>query len=556
MMKLLLVTALAFTGCDNAPPAPPPPPPLLGASGPGRPLPVTTGTFVVPALLDAGGVCFSTNAGLGTGGSVLIEDTAGHVAGGTLDVLDGGCANFTTTMSSSSFASTIAEGASVHQTTTYATGQTGQYVTTGSFTVPATGTTVANVPFNNPNGMFGLTFACSDGIGGVGWYEATAVQSGPRTATLEFLGGPGATAPGGTIATGAVCTMDLGILARLNAWFCDGSDGALTLGASGTTSLAKSMCWTNVSWPAASTAIINTSYRKVSVLWDLNLANAPAAALSTTTASFNGGVGGATGTAGTTGTNPNGIFGGGAPGGLGGASSTTAGSGGGAGGSNGASCLGGGFAASGAGGAGTGGGGGALRASFASTLDGWIHRADDSAGNGFTGWLGGCGGGGGGGGGGLTTLSGAGGGGGGAGGGIGLTSANQVNRDGTTVAAAIQHNAGNGGNGGTSNAGVGGGGGGGGAGGGGGLDKLVIGFLTGSSATGAIQENGGGGGTGGGGDGAGGFSGNSGGGGQGGVVSICMLATGVCTVTTGSAGATGIADGGLAGEGGVLNVTL
>jgi multidrug efflux pump subunit AcrA (membrane-fusion protein) len=56
--------------------------------------------------------------------------------------------------------------------------------------------------------------------------------------------------------------------------FGDGSDGALTLGASGTTTLTRDMYWTNVSWPAASTAVIDPANWRVFVNGTLNLTNA------------------------------------------------------------------------------------------------------------------------------------------------------------------------------------------------------------------------------------------------------------------------------------------
>lgn len=260
------------------------------------------------------------------------------------------------------------------------------------------------------------------------------------------------------------------------AFFGDGSDGALVMGASGTTTLTRDMFWTSISWPVASTATISVQNQRIFVNGNCDFTNAPAGGVDDSggvaaAAATNGGNGGAAGGNGNSvavGTNIASRAGG-----NGGAGSTTTGAQGAAGtAGNGVNCVSavsGSGGGGGAGGTGTSGAGGAQRAATncAGTpmrdITTWFMPSNGSGGAYFsTG-----GGSGGAGGGGDTTNSGAGGGGGGASGATIYLSCKTITTGGSTPAGVIRANGGVGANGGSPTVGNTGGGGAGGGGSGG-----------------------------------------------------------------------------------------
>lgn len=260
------------------------------------------------------------------------------------------------------------------------------------------------------------------------------------------------------------------------AFYGDGSDGALTMGASGTTTLTRDMFWTSLSWPAASTATISVQNQRIFVNGNCDFTNAPTGAIDDSggiagAAATNGGNGGAAGGNGNS--VPVGTNLASRAGGAGGAGGTTTGTQGAANtGGNGISCVsattgtGGG---GGAGGTGTSGAGGAARAVVACTaapmrdITTWFVPSNGSGTSYFV-----TGGGpGGSGGGGDTTNSGAGGGGGGASGATIYLSCKTITTGAGSVSGTIRANGGAGANGGSPTVGNTGGGGAGGGGAGG-----------------------------------------------------------------------------------------
>ena len=342
---------------------------------------------------------------------------------------------------------------------------------------------------------------------------------------------------------------------ELNAMlYGDGSDGALTMAASGTVTLTRDQYYSSVAWPSASTAVFNPAGYRIFVSGTLDLTNAPAGAFARPGTS--GGAGATAGTSGTGGSAAASATVGGSNlgnnGGAGGITTGSAGVGGVANAANGGTTGGvssgpGGLGATGAGGIGTPG-------AVPLTSDIRIAKIDLLRGAALL--LGGMGGSSGGGGGGDGT-SGAGGGGGGAGGGVIAVFANTIQR-GASSNAWFNANAGTGGNGGSATAGNRGGGGAG-MGGGGGWVFLVFNILLGTVNTNAIVANGGNGGTGGNGFGTG-VGGNGGGGGGGGRATRINALTGVTTVSVGTAGGAGGAasgvTGGSAGTGTTLTASL
>lgn len=324
--------------------------------------------------------------------------------------------------------------------------------------------------------------------------------------------------------------------------FGDGADGVQVMGASGTTTLARDMYWTALSWPVASTAVISVQNQRIFVNGTCDFTNAPVGALDGTgNTGGNGAAGGGNGAAGANtaaGTNV-----GGHAGGAGGAGAATAGAQGSAGtGGNDVACVVGTSGAGGnggAGGAGGGGAGGAQRGQAACAA--WPMRDvtywfTPQSGAGAVLLSAGSGSGGAGGGGDATT-SGAGGGGGGAAGNTVYLSCKTIITGGSTPAATIRANGGNGGVGGSPNgtctAGCGGGGGGGGGSGGWVVVKYVI--KTGNAVSNFITATGGTGGTGGTHKNTGGVDGNAGNAlatSQPGLIQLVNLSTGAITSST------------------------
>lgn len=356
-----------------------------------------------------------------------------------------------------------------------------------------------------------------------GWYIGNSLVQALTTVTSAFLGNGYTLLP----------TQSL---------FGDGSDGAQVMGASGTTTLARDMYWTSLSWPVASTAVISVQNQRIFVNGTCDFTNAPVGAIDGNGNS--GGVGAAGGGNGAAGTNTAaGTNVGGHAGGAGGAGATTAGAQGTAGtGGNDVACIvgtNGAGANGGAGGLGAGGAGGAQRGQAACVA--WPMRDVTywfvpqtgaggvllSAGSGS----------GGGGGGGDATSNGGGGGGGGAAGNTVYLSCKTIITGGSTPAGTIRANGGPGGNGGSPNAtctlGCGGGGGGGGGAGGWVVVKYIT--KTGNAVTNLMTATGGGGGTGGTHKNAGGVDGNAGNAitvSQPGVVQTVNLSTGAITTST------------------------
>lgn len=315
--------------------------------------------------------------------------------------------------------------------------------------------------------------------------------------------------------------------------FGDGSDGAFTAGASGTTTLTRDMFWSSMSWPAASTANISVQNQRIFVNGLCDFTNAPADAFD---ANGSSGTNGAAG--GTAGSNGNATAAGeniaNNAGGNGGAGGTAAGTIG-AVGVGGNSITGQSGGSSGAGGTGTGGAGGAGRGQIGVT---YLPMRDiltwftPSSGAGAAFKTSGSGPGGGGGGGDGT--AGGGGGGGGASGATIYISCFQIKGG---VANTFQAKGGNGGNGGTPAAGNRGGGGGG-AGGGGGWIVIKYNTRIGATVANMVQATGGTGGTAGSGSGTGtaGVAGNNATASQNGLIQILNMATGAITSSlTGSA---------------------
>jgi hypothetical protein len=296
-------------------------------------------------------------------------------------------------------------------------------------------------------------------------------------------------------------------LALCNQLFGDGADGAYASGASGTTTLARDMYYSAMSWSAGSTSTISTGGYKIYCSGTLNLQNAPANAINrngiSTVASQNGGLALAPETIG----GNSGIAGTGGAAGIG----NTAGSPGGQAINNNATQYQGGIITTNAQGyqaiagkganSGTFAGGTGAIAALPSTATGTINNLTDNFTraigitiNPYAGGGGGCGGGGGGSG--VAGNIGGAGGGGGSGGGAIFISAAEIYRDSSTSASAISVTGGNASNGITKTSG-GGGGGGGGCGGAGGWVYMIVGMVSGQATTNLINVSSGAGGPGG-----------------------------------------------------------
>lgn len=277
-------------------------------------------------------------------------------------------------------------------------------------------------------------------------------------------------------------------------FFGDGSDGALVMAASGTTTLTRDMFWTSLSWPVASTATISAQNQRIFVNGTCDFTNAPTGAIDDTggvaaaaaTNGANGGTAGGNGNAIPVGTNIASRAGG--NGGAGSVTTGTTGTAGTAG--NGVNCVSGVTGAGGSGGAGgtgTGGAGGAQRGTANCTASpmrdifNWFVPGNGS-GSAYFSTGGGSGGAGGGG---DVTNSGAGGGGGGASGGTIYLACKTIITGGSTPSGVIRANGGLGANGGSPAAGNTGGGGPGG-GGSGGWIVLKYNLKTGNAVTNLI----------------------------------------------------------------------
>lgn len=346
------------------------------------------------------------------------------------------------------------------------------------------------------------------------------------------------------------------LVALYDVYFGAGSDGNLTLGASGTTFLSRDVYYDTLAWPVGSTAVIDTANYRLFVL-NLDARNAPARAIHCNGNPGGNASGASQGAGGTA--RAVGIFnisGAGSNGGGGGASAGGTGVG-----TTAVTPIAGG-SRSGTPNNGTGGGG----TSGAGGLGGAVNAATTQVGIGYatalaylyggatlTGGNGGAGGGGGGG----DGSPGGGGGGGGGGAGVAAVFARVLTTGVSTVASTISANGGNGGNADVASGGNRGGGGGGMAGGGGWV-YAIIGQHVGPAVTGFFAADSGTGGAAASGTGASGLGGNGGGTMQAGRITVFRLDIGagsVVEVLPGGGGGSGAAGIGPLGGAGLAATT-